>query len=139
MYHINTIPGEAAKVKRHASYPEDFPHLQPGQDFAAWKIGEDWEVETTLDGEALYQRLKSLEENNPLQKQIESASHDPYKVEQLSKMLAYETRENETHYGARLHHEGSGAKVLTIDAGGLRALIDHYSTHCTDLENGEEE
>lgn len=61
MYHINTIPGEAAKVKRHASYPEDFPHLQPGQDFVAWKVGEDWEIETTLDGEALRQRLKMLE------------------------------------------------------------------------------
>lgn len=61
MYHINTIPGEAAKAKGHASYPEDFPHLQPGQDFVAWKVGEDWEIETTLDGEALRQRLKMLE------------------------------------------------------------------------------
>lgn len=61
MYNINTIPGKAAKVKGHASYPEDFPHLQPGQDFVAWKVGEDWEIETTLDGEALRQRLKTLE------------------------------------------------------------------------------
>lgn len=61
MYYINTIPGEAAKAKGHASYPEDFPHLQPGRDFVAWKVGEDWEIETTLDGEALRQRLKMLE------------------------------------------------------------------------------
>lgn len=61
MYHINTIPGEAAKAKGHASYPEDFPHLRSGQDFVAWKVGEDWEIETTLDGEALRQRLKMLE------------------------------------------------------------------------------
>lgn len=50
MYRINTIPGEAAKAKGHASYPEDFPHLCPGKNFTAWKAGEDWEIETTLDG-----------------------------------------------------------------------------------------
>ena len=32
----NTIPGEAAKAKGHASYPEDFPHLRPGESFTAW-------------------------------------------------------------------------------------------------------
>lgn len=29
MYRINTIPGEAAKSKGHASYPEDFPTCAP--------------------------------------------------------------------------------------------------------------
>ena len=53
MYRINTIPGEAAKVKGHASYPEDFPHLRPGESFTEWKAGDDWEIETTLDGAAL--------------------------------------------------------------------------------------
>ena len=61
MYRINTIPGEAAKVKGHASYPEDFPHLRPGESFTAWKAGEDWEIETTLDGAALRERLKEIE------------------------------------------------------------------------------
>lgn len=66
--------------------------------------------------------------------------HDPYKVEQLLKMLAHETSQTEEHYGARLKHSGGDTKVLTIDAGGLRALISHYATHDTDLENpGEEE
>lgn len=61
MYHINTIPGEAAKAKGHASYPEDFPHLRPGESFTAWKVGEDWEIETTLDGAALRERLEEFE------------------------------------------------------------------------------
>lgn len=52
MYHINTIPGQAAKENGFTRYPEDFPHLAFGNRFAAWKSGEDWEIETTLDGEA---------------------------------------------------------------------------------------
>lgn len=64
-----------------------------------------------------------------------SHGHDPYKVDQLTKMLRYETREGEAHYGARLSHQESGAKMLTIDAGGLQALITHYATHKTDLGN----
>lgn len=67
MFRINSIPGEAAKKKGHASYPEDFPHLRPGEDFTAWKAGEDWEIETTLTGEALKERLqifgKKVQEN----------------------------------------------------------------------------
>lgn len=59
---------------------------------------------------------------------------DEYKVKQLEKMLAHETSEHEEHYGARLRHGHGDTKVLTIDAGGLRALIDYYSTHDTDLE-----
>lgn len=62
---------------------------------------------------------------------------DSYKVEQLKKMLAHETSPNDTHYGAHLSHWWGDAKDLTIDAGGLRALIDYYSTHITDLGNGE--
>lgn len=60
MFRINTIPGEAAREKGHASYPEDFPHLRPGEDFAAWRAGEDWEIETTLGGEALEERLEAF-------------------------------------------------------------------------------
>ena len=66
MYKINSIPGAAAREKGHASYPEDFPHLRPGEDFTAWRAGEDWEIETTLDGETLLQRLKELERRNNL-------------------------------------------------------------------------
>lgn len=72
-----------------------------------------------------------------MQTQPESAEHDPYKVNELLKMLKHETREGEEHYGARLTHTESGAKCLTIDAGGLRALISYYATHRTDLENEE--
>lgn len=61
MYRINTIPGKAAKENGHATYPDDFPHLPPGEDFTACKVGEDWEIETTLDGDALKQRLGTLE------------------------------------------------------------------------------
>lgn len=74
-----------------------------------------------------------------LQTQPEGAMYDPYKVGELLKMLKCETAEGEVHYGARLSHKDSGANYLTIDAGGLRALISHYATHRTDLENGEAE
>ena len=60
MYRINTIPGEAAKEKGHASYPEDFPHLKPGENFTAWRDGEHWEIETTLNGVDLEERLSLL-------------------------------------------------------------------------------
>ncbi len=57
MYRINSIPGKAAQIKGYASYPEDFPHLHHGEDFTAWRNGEDWEIETTLNGAALEERL----------------------------------------------------------------------------------
>lgn len=58
MYRINTIPGKAAAIKGYASFPEDFPNLRPGEDFSARKVGADWEIETTLGGEALEKRLQ---------------------------------------------------------------------------------
>ena len=58
---------------------------------------------------------------------------DPYKVEWLKKMLEHETSKTEEHYGARLSHWYGDSKVLTIDAGGLRALIRYYSKHDTNL------
>lgn len=87
---------------------------------------------------AITQLIKCRDSLKGLQKQPEGVPHDPYKVDQLLKMLKAETDPEQEHYGARLHHEASGAKVLTIDAGGLRALISHYATHRTDLENKEE-
>lgn len=59
---------------------------------------------------------------------------DSYKVQQLEKMLAHETSKTEEHYGARLTHWYGDTKALTIDAGGLRALIRHYSKHDTNLD-----
>lgn len=61
---------------------------------------------------------------------------DAYKINQLKKMLAHEESKTEEHYGARLTHWYGDTNTLTIDAGGLRALIKYYSTHGTDLENG---
>ena len=59
---------------------------------------------------------------------------DKYKVKQLRQMLAHETSENEEHYGARLSHWYGDTNTLTIDTGGLKALIRYYETHNTDLE-----
>ena len=60
MIYINTIPAQAAQKKGYACYPEDFPHLASGEHFKAWKSGDDWEVETTLNGKSLEKRLKEL-------------------------------------------------------------------------------
>lgn len=54
---------------------------------------------------------------------------DNYKVDMLMKMLEHETSETEEHFGANLHHWYGDTKALTIDAGGLRCLINYYSKH----------
>jgi len=59
---------------------------------------------------------------------------DSYKVKQLEKMLAHETSKTEEHYGAHLSHWYGDSKELIIDAGGLKALIRHYSKHDTNLD-----
>lgn len=59
---------------------------------------------------------------------------DKYKVDQLKKMLAHETAKSEEHYGARLSHWYGDTNTLTIDAGGLKALIRYYEKHNTDLD-----
>lgn len=64
---------------------------------------------------------------------------DEYKVKQLRQMLAHETSESEKHYGASLSHWYGDAKVLTIDAGGLKALIRYYETHDTNLGGTDDE
>lgn len=56
---------------------------------------------------------------------------DLYKVEQLKIMLEHETSKAEEHYGAHLSHWYGDSKPLTIDAGGLRALIRYYLKHDT--------
>lgn len=64
---------------------------------------------------------------------------DEYKVKQLKQMLEHETSKSEEHYGARLSHWCGDTNTLTIDAGGLKALIEYYSKHDTDLEGTENE
>lgn len=64
---------------------------------------------------------------------------DSYKVKQLKQMLSHETSKSEEHYGARLSHWYGDTNTLTIDAGGLKALIHYYETHDTDLEGTEHE
>lgn len=59
---------------------------------------------------------------------------DDYKVKELKKMLEHETSSSEDHYGAHLSHWFGDTKTLTIDAGGIAALIEYYSTHVTDLD-----
>ena len=54
---------------------------------------------------------------------------DAYKVEMLRRMLAHETNACEEHYGAWLSHHDVSIKHLTIDAGGIAALIRYYENH----------
>lgn len=61
MCRINKTPGEAAKAKGRACYPEDFSRLGHGEDFTAWRAGEDLEIETILEGGALLERIKEFE------------------------------------------------------------------------------
>lgn len=62
MFRINMKAGEAAARKGHASCPDDFQRLRPGENFIAWRVGQDWEIETTLTGEPLFAQLKAIEE-----------------------------------------------------------------------------
>lgn len=52
---------------------------------------------------------------------------DSYKVKQLKKMLTHEVSKTEEHYGAHLSHWAGDSNPINIDAGGIRALIRHYS------------
>ena len=61
---------------------------------------------------------------------------DAYKVGMLRRILAHETNACEEHYGARLSHHDVSIKHLTIDAGGIAALIRYYENHDTDLDGG---
>ena len=64
---------------------------------------------------------------------------DSYKIEQIKKMLAHETGKGEEHYGAHLTHWYGDTKPLTIDAGGLKALLRYYQKRGTGSErNGQE-
>ena len=58
---------------------------------------------------------------------------DYYKVQQLEKMLEHETSVHEVHYGAYLSHWYGDTKNITLDAGGLKTLLEHYRHHKTDM------
>ena len=53
-------------------------------------------------------------------------------------MLAHETDSGE-HFGAWLSHWYGDTRTLTIDVGGLKALIAYSETHNTDLEGTDDE
>ena len=76
--------------------------------------------------------LKCQDSLKDLEHHFDTDHGDSYKVDELLKMLRHETNENETHYGAHLTHWIGDAKPLTIDAGGISALIIYYSNHDTE-------
>lgn len=80
-----------------------------------------------------YPYLQNGSVNVEVLNSLDSSGHDPYKVEQLGKMLQHEEAPDANHYGARLSHWYGDSKTLTIDAGGLRALIDHYQKNRTQM------
>lgn len=59
------------------------------------------------------------------------------KLEQLTTMLNHEISEGYGHSGALLSHWSADTKVLAIDAGGLRALIEHYRKCNADTDTEE--
>ena len=62
---------------------------------------------------------------------------DAYKAGMLRRMLAHETNACEEHYGAWLSHHDASIKHLTIDAGGIAALIRYYENHDADRKDGQ--
>lgn len=56
MYYVN----EHLNGKTTARYPEDFPALVNGKRFAAWKVGDDWHVQSIMGGDELYRMMKML-------------------------------------------------------------------------------
>lgn len=58
---------------------------------------------------------------------------DDYKTNMLRTMLMHEQSPAEEHYGANLSHWHGDTKPLTIDAGGLNALLRYYQTHQTNM------
>lgn len=67
-------------------------------------------------------------------KEGDSKAMEDYKVEQMKAMLAHEENPEEVHYGATLKHWAKDSKPILIDAGGIRALIEYYSTHDAHFE-----
>lgn len=70
VHYINTMAGKAMARKGHASYPDDFQRLRPGENFTAWRVGQDWEIETLLIGEPLLARLRAIEAQDNKEREI---------------------------------------------------------------------
>lgn len=92
------------------------------------------EVEITCStegncGEELDHQISDGFFENDLVGDIKEISYkDPYKVEQLWKMLKAEIDASEDQkYGAHLQHWSGNAKPINIDAGALRTLIAYYT------------
>ena len=92
------------------------------------------EVEITCSaegdcGEELDHQISEGFFENDLVGDIKEISYkDPYKVEQLWKMLKAEIDAPEDQkYGAHLQHWSGNAKPINIDAGALRTLIAYYT------------
>lgn len=91
----------------------------------------DWEQEKkTAIGSDIIQRMSDYFHVSP--DYFVDDLDTNYIVEQLEKMIAHEESADCPHYGARLYHWYGDTQCLTIDAGGLRALIDYYTTHMSD-------
>ncbi len=61
---------------------------------------------------------------------------DAYMIKTLEKMLSHEEVPHKMHYGAQLSHWYGDTQPITIDAGGLRALIAHYSGSVEKVASG---
>ena len=86
------------------------------------------ETSDACDEEMDMQISDGLFETCPVGKVVQVHYKDPYKVEQLWKMLKAEvSAPDDQKYGAHLQHWSGEAKPIIIDAGALRALIKYYT------------
>lgn len=60
IFKINEHPGRMARENGAARYPDDFPHLEEGQDFAEWNTGGEWNIETILPPKEVREKMEQL-------------------------------------------------------------------------------
>ena len=60
IFKINEHPGRMARENGAARYPDDFPHLEEGKDFAAWNTGGEWNIETILPPKEIRKKMEQL-------------------------------------------------------------------------------
>lgn len=102
MYIINRYPGMMAKKNGHATYPDDFPMLKDfGLDFAAVKEGDNWVIETTLNGDALMERLRQYADMDAEPTAEEIAERKASRKALLEKLKrAFSKKKNSKAYAA---------------------------------------
>lgn len=132
MYIINEAPGAAAKAKGHAAYPDDFPRLRelPGQDFLAWAEGSDWHVETTLTGDALFQKLRALPELD----EVKAPAHTKRVIELANKLRLKENAYCAEHLPGWVHESTDWARKMleqtptnmSYDGLRLQYILNHF-------------